>query len=71
NLLAVSSGKEINAPKRISPIIYLTLPITVETAERNSIGQDRLSNISVLNIEQCHTKDMAIEKIYMKFSNLF
>ncbi|XP_025203365.1 zinc finger MYM-type protein 1-like [Melanaphis sacchari] len=64
-------------------IIYLTLPVTVATAERsfsklkiiknylrNSIGQERLSNISVLNIEQSRTKDIDIEKIITNFSNM-
>jgi len=64
-------------------IIYLTLPVTVATAERsfsklkiiknylrNSIGQERLSNISVLNIEQGRTKDIDIEKIIANFSNM-
>jgi len=76
----VNICKEINAPKHISSIIYLTLPVTVATGERsfsklkklkyylrNSIGQKRISNILVLNIEQCRTKEMDIEKIMTNF----
>lgn len=56
-------------------IILLTLPTTVTTADRsvsilkiiktylrNSIGQNQLSNILILYIEQHRTKD-----IYIKF----
>jgi len=55
-------------------IIYLTLPVTVATAEglfqnlksylRNLIEQERLSNISVLNIEQRRTRKMKFELMY-------
>lgn len=64
-------------------IIFLTLPVTVATAERsfsklkiiknylrNSMGQDRLSNIAVLNIEQQRTKELSLDKIITDFSNL-
>jgi len=61
-------------------IIYLTLPVTVATVERsfsklkiiksylrNSIGQERLSNISILNIEQRRTKEIDMDKILTNF----
>lgn len=64
-------------------IIFLTLPVTVATAERsfsklkiiknylrNSMGQNRLSNIAVLNIEQQRTKELSLDKIITDFSNL-
>ncbi|XP_022166846.1 uncharacterized protein LOC111031275 [Myzus persicae] len=64
-------------------IIYLTLPVTVATAERsfsklkiiknylrNSIGQERLSYISVLNIEHRRTKEIDMDKILTNFSNM-
>lgn len=64
-------------------IIFLTLPVTVATAERsfsklkllknylrNSMGQERLSNIAVLNIEQQRTADLSLDKIITDFSNL-
>jgi len=35
---------------------------------RNSIGQKRISNISVLNIEQYRTKEIHIERIVTNFS---
>jgi len=56
-------------------IIYISLPVTVATAERsflklkliknylrNSMGQDRLSNISILNIERNVTNRVDLEK---------
>jgi len=62
-------------------LIYLTLPVTVASAERsfsklkliknylrNSIGQDRLSNISILNIEKEKTADLDINKIINDFA---
>eukprot|EP00102_Acyrthosiphon_pisum_P010539 XP_008178884.1 PREDICTED: zinc finger MYM-type protein 1-like [Acyrthosiphon pisum] len=57
-------------------IIYISLPVTIATAERsfsklkliknylrNSMGQDRLSNISILNIERNVTNQVDLEKI--------
>lgn len=59
-----------------------TLPITVATAERsfsklkiiknylrNSISQDRLTNISILNIERNPTKELDIGKLINDFAN--
>ncbi|KAL4083674.1 hypothetical protein QTP88_028990 [Uroleucon formosanum] len=37
---------------------------------RNSIGQERLSNISVLKIEQCRTKKIDMDKILTNVSNM-
>lgn len=64
-------------------LIFLTLPVTVATAERsfsklkiiknylrNSMGQNRLTNIAVLNIEQQRTKELSLDKIITDFSNL-
>lgn len=64
-------------------IIYLSLPVTVATAERsfsklkllknylrNSISQDRLTGISILNIEKSRTKELDIEKLINDFANL-
>jgi len=64
-------------------IIFLTLPVTVATADRsfsklkiiktylrNSMGQNRLSNIVVLNIEHYRTKELSLDKIITDFSNL-
>ncbi|XP_029343946.1 zinc finger MYM-type protein 1-like [Acyrthosiphon pisum] len=64
-------------------IIYLSLPVTVATAERsfsklkllknylrNSISQDRLTGISILNIEKSRTKELDIEKLIHDFSNM-
>lgn len=63
-------------------IIFLTMPITVAGAERsfsklkliknylrNSCGQERLSGISILNIEKERTKTLNIEKIIDNFAN--
>ncbi|KAL4126127.1 hypothetical protein QTP88_010356 [Uroleucon formosanum] len=64
-------------------IIYLSLPVTVATAERsfsklkllknylrNSISQDRLTGISILNIEKSRTKELDIEKLINDFANM-
>jgi len=63
-------------------IIFITLQVTVATAERsfsklktiknylrNSISQDRLTNISILNIERNSTKELAVSKLIDDFSN--
>lgn len=63
-------------------LIFLTLPISVASAERsfsklkliknylrNSSGQDRLSNISILNIERKRNTEINIEKIINDFAN--
>lgn len=62
-------------------LIFLTIPVTVSSAERsfsnlkliknylrNSIGQERLSGISILNIERRRTSDIDIEKIIDNFA---
>ncbi|XP_029340903.1 52 kDa repressor of the inhibitor of the protein kinase-like [Acyrthosiphon pisum] len=64
-------------------ILFLTLPVTVAIAEwsfsklkliknylRNSMGQTRLSNIAVLNIEQHRTAKLSLDNIISQFSNL-
>lgn len=64
-------------------IIYISLPVTVATAERsfsklkliknylrNSMGQDRLSNISILNIERNVTNQVDLEKMISTFADL-
>ncbi|XP_022162276.1 uncharacterized protein LOC111028055 [Myzus persicae] len=64
-------------------IIYLNLPITVAAAERsfsklkllknylqNSISQERLTGISILNIEKLRTKELDIEKLINDFANM-
>ncbi|KAL4083682.1 hypothetical protein QTP88_028998 [Uroleucon formosanum] len=64
-------------------LIYLTLPITVASAERsfsklklikiylrNSMNQDRLSNIAILNIEKNKTQNLDINKIIDNFANI-
>ncbi|KAL4103836.1 hypothetical protein QTP88_019171 [Uroleucon formosanum] len=64
-------------------ILFLTLPVTVATAERsfsklkliknylrNSMGQTRLSNIAMLNIEQHRTAELSLDNIISQFSNL-
>lgn len=64
-------------------IIYISLPVTVATAERsfsklkliknylrNSMGQDRLSNISILNIERNLTNQVDLEKMISTFADL-
>lgn len=66
----------------IACIIFITLPVTVATAERsfsklkviknylrNSISQDRLTNISILNIERNRTKKIDISKLIDGFAN--
>ncbi|KAF0707458.1 zinc finger MYM-type protein 1-like, partial [Aphis craccivora] len=63
--------------------IFLTLPVTVATAERsfsklkiiknylrNSCGQNRLTNIAILNIEQKRTSELKIDKLIKDFSNI-
>lgn len=65
-----------------SCIIFLSLPVTVTSAERsfsklkliknflrNSISQDRLTNISILNIERARTEELEIEKLIVDFAN--
>lgn len=62
---------------------YLTLPVTVASTERsfsklkliknylrNTIGQDRLSNISILNIEKEKTAQLDMSKIIHDFANM-
>ncbi|XP_060859483.1 zinc finger MYM-type protein 1-like [Metopolophium dirhodum] len=62
-------------------LIFLTIPVTVASAERsfsklkliknylrNSIGQERLCGISILNIERRRTSDIDIEKIIDNFA---
>lgn len=63
-------------------LIFLTIPVTVAFAERsfsklkliknylrNSISQERLSGISILNIERRRTSEIDIEKIIDNFAN--
>jgi len=66
----------------IGIIIFLTIPVTSTSAERsfsklkliknylrNSIGQERLSSIALLNIERQKTNDLNIEDIIDNFAN--
>lgn len=63
-------------------IIFMTLPVTVANAERsfsklkiiknylrNSMLQERLTNISILNIERERTKELDMDKIIDIFAN--
>jgi len=63
-------------------IIFIPLPVTVATAERsfsklkiiknylrNSMGQERLNNISLLNIERTRTQELNVNKIIDVFAN--
>jgi len=63
-------------------IIFLTIPVTVASAERsfsklkllknylrNSTSQERLSNIAILNIERSRTTELDIDKIINNFAN--
>jgi len=63
-------------------IIFLSLPVTVASAERsfsklkliknylrNSITQERLTNISILNIERARTNELIIDQIIDIFAN--
>lgn len=63
-------------------IIFITLPVTVAAAERsfsklkiiknylrNSISQDRLTNISILNIERNRTNEIDVSKLINDFAN--
>lgn len=63
-------------------IIFLTLPVTVASAERsfsklkliknylrNSTSQERLSHIAVLNIEKKKTQELNIDKIINDFAH--
>lgn len=64
-------------------IIYLTLPVTVAYAERsfsklkliknylrNTMGQNRLSNIALLNIEKDKCQDLDMDQIINKFADV-
>ena len=64
-------------------IIFMTIPVTSASAERlfsklkliknylrNSIGQDRLSNIAILNIGRLQTENFNVDKIIEDFANL-
>uniref|UniRef100_A0A2S2PC08 HAT C-terminal dimerisation domain-containing protein n=1 Tax=Schizaphis graminum TaxID=13262 RepID=A0A2S2PC08_SCHGA len=64
-------------------MLFLVLPVTVATAERsfsklkliknflrNSIAQDRLTNIAILNVEQIRTSELNLEKVINDFANL-
>lgn len=64
-------------------LIFLTIPVTVASAERsfsklkliknylrNSISQDRLTNIAILNIEREKASELEIDKIINDFANL-
>lgn len=61
----------------------MTLPVTSASAERsfsklklvrnylrNSIGQHRLSNIAILNIERLQVENINVDKIIEDFVNL-
>lgn len=63
-------------------IIFLSLPVTVALAEcsfsklkliknylRNSISQERLTNISIFNIERARTNELNIDYIITTFAN--
>jgi hypothetical protein len=63
-------------------IIFITLPVTVAAAERsfsklkiiknylrNSISQDHLTNISILNIERNCTNEIDVSKLINDFAN--
>jgi len=50
-------------------LIFLTIPVTVANYLRNSISQERLSGIFILNIERRRTSEIDIEKIIDNFSN--
>lgn len=63
-------------------IIYLTLPVTVVSAERffsklkliknylrNNMGQDRLSNIAILNIEKEVAAKIKLDDVINTFAN--
>ena len=64
-------------------MLFLVLPVTVATAERsfsklkliknflrNSIAQDRLTIIAILNVEQIRTSELNLEKVINDFANL-
>jgi len=64
-------------------MLFLVLPVTVASAERsfsklklikhflrNSIAQDRLTNIAILNVEQIRTSELNLEKVINDFANL-
>ena len=64
-------------------VIFITIPITVAKAEhsfsklkiiknylRNSMSQNRLSNIAVLNIERERTNEINISQIINNFANI-
>lgn len=42
----------------------------IKTYLRKSMGQNRQSNIAVLNIEQYRIKELSLDKIITEFSNL-
>ncbi|XP_025207826.1 52 kDa repressor of the inhibitor of the protein kinase-like [Melanaphis sacchari] len=63
-------------------VIFTSLPVTVASAERsfsklkiiknylrNSMAQDRLTNISILNIERNRTQDLNINQVIDNFAN--
>jgi len=63
-------------------VIFTSLPVTVASAERsfsklkiiknylrNSMAQERLTNISILNIEHNRTKDLNINQVIDNFAN--
>lgn len=64
-------------------ILFLTIPVTVATAERtfsklkiinnylrNTCGQSRLSKIAILNIKKDRTSELNTDKLIKDFSNL-
>jgi hypothetical protein len=64
-------------------LIFLSIPVTVASAERsfsklkliknylkNSISEDRLTNIAILNIEREKTSELEIDKIINDSENL-
>lgn len=63
-------------------VIFTSLPVTVASAERsfsklkiiknylrNSMAQERLTNISILNIEHNRTQDLNINQVIDNFAN--
>lgn len=63
-------------------VIFTSLPVTVASAERsfsklkiiknylrNSMGKERLTNISILNIERNRTQDLNIDQVIDNFAN--
>lgn len=79
-----ANGLETPVPNVVTALrIFLTLPVTVASNERafsklkliknylrSSVGQERLTNLSIISIENAIAKNINFDDVIAKFSNV-